>query len=176
MFADDNPLNGSFANVYNWGSVNAAEPWYDGQPYGATKGNTLAGDIPVGEEFDAARANLGSPWRMPTNANFGELFAGCIYIDATGTEIPAETTNKLVTVNGIVGLYLQSVANGNRLFFAASGFGDGSSWNSRGSGGYYWSGSFYSARNARSLRFSSGGVNPQRSNDRFYGFAVRPVQ
>jgi hypothetical protein len=172
-----NPVGNSFAGVYNWGSVNAAEPWYDGQPYGNTKGNTLAGDIPVGEEFDAARANLGSPWRMPTTAEFAELFAGSIYIDATGTEIPAGTTDKRVTVNGIVGLYLQSKTNGNRLFFSASGYGGGSSWDYRGSHGYYWSASFGSARSARYLYFSSGGVSPQRNNyGRCSGFAVRPVQ
>ena len=171
-----NPKANSFANVYNWGSINAQEPWYDGQPYGSTKGNTLAGDIPVGEEFDAARANLGSPWRMPTTAEFAELFAGSIYIDATGTEIPTETTNKLVTVNGIVGLYLQSKTNGNRLFFSASGYGDGSSWDYRGASGFYWSASFYSSRNARYLYFLSGGVYPQYYSGRYNGFAVRAVQ
>lgn len=171
-----NPKNNSFANVYNWGSVNAQEPWYDGQPYGSTKGNTLAGNIPVGEEFDAARANLGSPWRMPANTEFQELFDNCIFIDATGTEIPSETTDKRVTVNGIVGLYLQSKTNGNRLFFAASGYGNGSSWSGRGSLGYYWSASFISARYARNLVFISGGVYPQDSDYRYSGFAVRPVQ
>ena len=171
-----NPKANSFANVYNWGSINAQEPWYDGQPYGSTKGNTLAGDIPVGEEFDAARANLGSPWRMPTTAEFAELFAGSIYIDATGTEIPTETTNKLVTVNGIVGLYLQSKTNGNRLFFSASGYGSGSSWYNRGSNGDYWSASFNSSRYARLLVFGSGGVYPQYDSIRYSGFAVRAVQ
>jgi hypothetical protein len=81
-----------------------------------------------------------------------------------------------VTVNGIVGLYLQSKTNGNRLFFACSGYGNGTSWNGRGSNGHYWSASFNSARNARNLVFDSGGVNPQVNNDRYYGFAVRPVQ
>ena len=32
------------------------------------------------------------------------------------------------------------------------------------------------ARNARNLNFNSGGVNPQNNNNRYYGFAVRPVQ
>jgi len=171
-----NPKNNSFANVHNWGSVNGSEPWYDGQPYGNTKGNTLTGNIPVGEEFDAARANLGAPWRMPTNTEFGELFNGCIYIDATGTEISVGTTDKRVTVNGIVGLYLQSKANGNRLFFACSGYGNGTSWYLRGSNGYYWSATFLSARFARLLNFSSGGVDPQNYSSRCLGFAVRPVQ
>ena len=171
-----NPKNNSFAGVYNWGGVNAQEPWYDGQPYGNTKGNTLSGDIPVGEEFDAARANLGEPWRMPTSAEFAELFAGSIYIDADGVEIPAATTDKRVTVNGIVGLYLQSKANGNRLFFSASGDGAGLSWDRRGAYGFYWSASFYSARLARYLSFYVGGAYPQYASNRYDGFAVRPVQ
>ena len=171
-----NPVGNSFAGVYNWGGINDAEPWYDGQVYGDTKGNTLAGDIPVGEEFDAARANLGEPWRMPTSAEFAELIAGSIYIDADGVEIPAATTDKRVTVNGVLGLYLQSNANGNRLFFSASGNGAGSSWYGRGAYGYYWSASFSSARNARDLHFSSGGVGPQDGSNRCSGCAVRAVQ
>lgn len=172
-----NPVGNSFSGVYNWGSVNAADPWYDGQVYGNTKGNTLTGNIPVGEEFDAARANLGGTRRMPTSAEFQELFNGCIYIDADGNEVDSAKANKLVTVNGVVGLYLQSKANGNRLFFSASGYGYGQSWSSRGSFGYYWSSTFYSSRFARILYFNGGGVFPQNLNGyRYYGFAVRAVQ
>ena len=65
---------------------------------------------------------------------------------------------------------------GRKLFFACSGNGNGSSWNNRGSNGNYWSASFNSAVNARNLNFNSGGVNPQNNNNRYNGFAVRPVQ
>lgn len=171
-----NPVGNSFAGVYNWGDVNAAEPWYDGQPYGNTKGNTLTGNIPEGEEYDAATANLGASWRMPLLTEFQELFDGCIYIDANGNEVDTAKVDKRVTVNGVTGLYLQSKANGNRLFFAASGHGNGSSWNYRGAYGYYWSRSFISARYARRLYFDSGGVNPQNNGSRYVGFAVRAVQ
>lgn len=61
-------------------------------------------------------------------------------------------------------------------FFACSGNGTGTSWNNRTSNGNYWSRSFNSARNARNLNFNSGGVNPQNNNNRYNGFAVRPVQ
>ena len=171
-----NPSSAS-AFAYDWGGVNGAEPWYDGQVYGSTPGNTLTGNIAVGEDFDAARANLGAPWRMPTSAEFAELFANIKYINADGTEVETTKTDKRVTVNGIVGLYLESNINGARLFFSCSGNGYGRSWINRGSGGYYWSSTFNSARIARSLSFSSGGVNPQYYySPRYYGFALRPVQ
>ena len=164
------------AFAYDWGGANQAEPWYDGQPYGSTPGNTLTGNIAVGEDFDAARANLGTPWRMPTSAEFAELFANIKYINADGTEVDTTKTDKRVTVNGIVGLYLESTINGARLFFSCSGDGIGRSWYNRGSSGYYWSSTWNSARNARDLVFNSGGVNPQLNGSRYGGFAVRPVQ
>ena len=170
-----NPVSNS-AFSYNWGGVNESEPYYEGQPYGSTPGNTLTGNIAVGEDFDAARANLGAPWRMPTNAEFAELFANIIYINADGTEVDTTQADKRVTVNGILGLYIESTINGARLFFSCSGYGNGRSWNGRGSNGYYWSSTWNSARNARNLNFRSGGVNPQSNYNRCRGFALRPVQ
>lgn len=161
---------------YNWGGVNQAEPWYDGQVYGSTPGNTLTGNIAVGEDFDAARANLGAPWRMPTSAEFAELFANIRYINADGIEVDTTKTDKRVNVNGVMGLYIQSKINGARLFFSCSGLGNGRSWDNRGSNGYYWSSTWYSARSARYLFFYSGGVYPQDSYYRYDGFALRSVQ
>ena len=130
----------------------------------------------MGEDFDAARANLGAPWRMPTNTEFGELFANIIYIDANGDEVDTTKTDKRVSVNGVMGLYIQSKINGARLFFSCSGYGYGRSWSLRGSYGYYWSSTWLSARSARYLSFLSGGVSPQGSSGRYVGFALRPVQ
>ena len=113
---------------------------------------------------------------MPTNTEYGELFANIRYINADGSEVPASQTDKRVTVNGVVGLYLESTINGARLFFSASGYGAGTSRDGRGSYGDYWSATWGSARYARSLIFGSGGVNPQNGSNRYYGFAVRAVQ
>lgn len=165
---------------YNWGGVNEHEPYYDGQPYGSTPGNTLTGNIPP--SMDAARASLGAPWRMPSMEDFVELFANIDYIDADGNVVTAKTSiaktaaDKRVTVNGINGLYLRSKINGNRLFFPASGSGYGRSWYSRTASGFFWSSTFDSALGARNLHFSSGGVSPTDTGNRCYGFPVRPVQ
>lgn len=170
-----NPSSTS-AFSYDWGGVNNAEPWYEGQPYGSTPGASLEASFAADSGYDAARENLGGSWRMPTNAEHDTLFGNINYINANGERIPSSTTDKRVLVNGIRGLYLESKTNGRRLFFSASGYGYGRSWNSRGSGGDYWSASFYSARVARDLYFYSGGVNPRGNDSRYIGFAVRAVK
>lgn len=170
-----NPTSDDSFAPYDWGGINEQEPWYDGQVYGGTQGNTLTGNIAVGEEFDAARANLGAPWRMPTSAEYDELFANIIYINADGTEVDTNNADKRVTVNGIVGLYIQSNINGARLFFSCSGNGTGTSRNGCGSFGNYWSTSVVSARNARSLSFTSSTVSPHNENNRYSARAVRAV-
>lgn len=158
---------------YDFGGVNAAEPWYEGQPYGDTPGALLSGNVPL--DHDVARQLLAGPWRTPASADIVELITNCIFINADGTEVDTTKSDKRVTVNGIVGLYLKSTFNGARLFFSCSGGGNGRSWSSRGSYGYYWSSTWRSARNARRLSFGSGGVNPQDDGNRYRGFALRPI-
>ena len=162
-----NPISES-AFSYDWGTGN------DG-PYAQTHGAQLTAN--AGLSFDAARAILGAPWRDPSAEDFGELFANIDFVQADGeTVIDASQANKLVTVNGIVGIYLKSKINGRLLFFPCSGYGRGQSWHYRGSDGYYWSRSLGSQAGGRNLSFDSGGVYPQYGHNRFYGFARRAVQ
>lgn len=174
----------NFSGVYNWGSVNEAEPYYENQPYGSTPGNELTADF--GPSHDAARRHLGAPWRIPSKEDFQELFDNCEYIDADGNIVTSSTASvdgnargandKRVKVNNIVGLRLRSKLNGNIVFFPASGVGYGTSWSSRGANGRYWSSSWDSARYARSLYFGPNGVYPQGNDGRYVGISVRPVQ
>ena len=133
---------------------------FDSDTYEKTAGYKLEGNIDMAH--DAARVNMGEPWQMPTEEQIKELFDNCDRVRKT--------------INGINGYLVTSKINGNAVFFPASGLGDGSSWNIRGSLGFYWSSSWTSARNARYLLFSSGGVYPQNTSTRYRGFAVRPVQ
>lgn len=75
---------------------------------------------------DAATANWGSDWCMPTKAQWREL------ID--------NTTNMWTTHNGVNGLLL-TASNGNYLFLPAAGSLWDDEINYGGSRGYYWSGS-----------------------------------
>ena len=145
----------------DWGDDDKAFDYmFDYDEYKNTPGYKLEGNIDA--EHDAATVNLGEPWCMPTDDDFQELYGNC------------DWTRK--TVNGVNGYLVTSKVNGNSIFFACSGDGNGSSWSDRGSVGSYWSSSFGSARSARHLGFGSGGVYPQYSSNRCYGFAVRPVQ
>lgn len=145
----------------DWGDDDEAFDYcFNSDNYEKTEGHKLKGNINL--EHDAARVNMGKPWRMPTCDQFKELYDNC------------DWTRK--TVNGVNGYLVVSKINGNSIFFACSGLGNGTSWYSRGSYGYYWSASFYSARYARRLYFYSFGVSPQHTSVRYGGFAVRPVQ
>lgn len=164
-------------SLYGWGGINSADPWYDGQVYGRSPGAAITANLAPSQ--DMARAALGAPWRLPTTTEFKELFDNCEYIDANGNAIDSTTTNKLVTVKNITGLFLRSKVSGytdRTIFIPASGCGSGASRDYRGARGYYWSSSWVSVRNARSLDFGAGGVWPQSSGDRYHGFACRPVQ
>ena len=149
---------------FSWGNVEGVEIGkacdFIEEAYAETEGAKLKGDLDA--EHDAATVNLGAPWRMPTDEEFQELYDNCDW--------------EWTTENGYYGVRFTSRINGKSVFFSASGYGAGSSWNGPGAYGYYWSRSFRSARGARFLYFDSGGVYPQITYDRYTGFAVRPVQ
>jgi hypothetical protein len=112
---------------------------------------------------------------LPTIEDFAELFNSSYtkFVDANGTEVSGN--NKLITISGITGIRLMSLINGKTIFFPCSGNGNGTSWNGRGTGGYYWSSSLNSATQCRNLYLGSGAVNPQNSGNRYLGLACRPV-
>ena len=163
---------------FSWGNLDAhakgAGYDFSDANYNASSAASISGNLTLAQ--DAARANKGAGWRMPSKEEFAELFdaTNTEYVTASGNVITG--TDKRTTYNGVTGLLIRSKANGNTLFFPAAGLYHGSTLDSEGSSGLYWSSSFYSAANAHSLNFGSSGVHPQSSSSRRYGFSVRPVQ
>ena len=98
---------------------------------------------------------------MPTAAEFQELNDNC--------------TSVWTTINGMNGRLFTSNVNGNKLFFPAAGFYNGTSLSYPGSSGLYWSSTYESVSNARVLNFSSSNISPQGSSDRRLGFCIRAV-
>ena len=114
---------------------------------------------------DAARANWGGSWRMPTDAELTELREQCTW---TWT-----------TQNGVYGYKVTSKKSGytsKSIFLPAAGDRYDRSHGDAGIIGYYWSSSLNtgSPRSARSVDFYSGYVG-RYSYERCYGFSVRPV-
>ena len=111
---------------------------------------------------DAARANWGGAWRMPTDAEMTELREQCTW---TWT-----------TLNGVNG-YRVTGTNGNSIFLPAAGYRLGSSLGSAGSYGYYWSSSLRTDYPicAYFVYFGSSNVGRGYNNRRNIGNPVRPV-
>lgn len=172
------------ASFFSWGNVEGHNPTgttfdYDfgTSVYAGTPGAALTGNIPL--SHDAARVVCGSSWRIPTADEIHELTSNSDFVRADGgTVIPYYTTNKLITINGVVGVYLKSKANGHLLFFPACGYPlQGTTYEGKGTDGVYWSSSIHSnAAKAYDLNFSSA-VNPVNlaSHERYLGFTIRPV-
>ena len=112
-------------------------------------------------QYDAARANWGGNWRMPTKAELQELIDKCTW---TWT-----------TQNGVKG-YKVTGPNGNSIFLPAAGGRGGSSLGYAGSNGFYWSSSPNGNNDsgAYSLDFNSDGHNMYYVY-RIFGQSVRPV-
>ena len=115
---------------------------------------------------DAANANWGGNWRIPTMAEFDELRNNCTWIKTIQ--------------NGVNGYNVTSKRNGNSIFLPTAGVRRDTSLYSIGVDGYYWSSSlstgfpnfacylFFSSKYATSY-VSMGSLG------RFNGFSVRPV-
>lgn len=96
-----------------------------------TYGKTI-GDISGNPQYDAARANWGGAWRMPTMKECRELIGRCAW-------------KWIISPNGKNNGYKVTGHNGNSIFFPAAGsrsyasfFHDDGHYHN---GGHYWSSS-----------------------------------
>ena len=147
-----------YGNFYAWGET-TTKRLYD-QSNSVTYNQEIS-DFSGNVTYDAARANWGSTWRMPTKAEMEELRDNCTW---TWT-----------SQNGVNGMRVTG-PNGNSIFLPATGYCLGLSRYGVGERGYYWSSTPFESgtSNAYNLDFSSGYRNVYWDN-RGYGRPVRPV-
>lgn len=146
-----------YGDYYVWGETtpNATYEESNSKTYGKS-----LGDISGNPEYDAARANWGGSWRLPTKTECVELIDRC-----TWTWMTQEGHNG----------YKVTGSNGNFIFLPAAGYRNGSSLYGAGTLGNYWSSTPYgsNAQSAYYLCFNSG--------DHYvfcyyrFGRSVRPV-
>ena len=149
-------------STYKWcnGSYNTLTKYNNSSSYGTVDNKTTL-DL----SDDAARANWGGSWRMPTKAEQDELREQCTW---TWT-----------TQNGVNGYKVTSKKSGytnKSIFLPAAGCRYDSSLYYAGSYGYYWSSSLNTDNPyiACYLYFDSDIVVWSYSY-RYIGFSVRPV-
>ncbi len=88
-------------------------------------GDSTIGDIAGNPQYDAATANWGGSWRLPTKEEIEELLENCTY--------------QWTTREGVNGTLFASKRNGNSIFLPAAGNRYELSLNDAGEGGFYWS-------------------------------------
>ena len=126
-------------------------------------GHTLTGDIPQGNAtYDAARANMGSPWKMPTGAQIQEL------IDCT--------KSTYITLNGVNGRKFAYYANSSKyIFLPAGGYWDQTYLRDGKYQGRYWSTQWHDFTFESSLVFDNTSLD-KSITDRTSGYSIRGVR
>ena len=114
-------------------------------------------------EDDAATVNLGNDWQTPSEEQIAELIDN------------RYTTTTWSTYEGISGLLVTSISNGNSIFLPAGGKQTSSYLNGNGTDGCYWSRTVELGESANHLIFTSEDffvIGYDREN----GMCIRPVR
>ncbi len=154
-------------SYYDWSTYR----WYNGYSNKFTKYCTDSdfGTIDYKTELlpedDAATANWGSGWKMPSLDQIKELCNS------------SYTTWEWTQLNGVNGCKVTSKSNGNSIFLPATGYRSYDRLGDAGSYGYYWSSSLCTdyVDDAYHLVFSSGNWGGS-NGDRIDGQSVRAVR
>ncbi len=112
---------------------------------------------------DAATANWGVGWRMPTREEMNELYSNCTY--------------EWTTQNGVSGEKFTG-PNGNSIFLPAAGYRNGTEFVSANSigNGFYWSRMLYIDATLNAVEFHFNNTRTSRGATlRICGLPVRPV-
>ena len=149
-----------YGNYYAWGETTPKSEYWDDN---CKTWKRSMSDIRANSSYDAARANWGGSWRLPTMAECNELVNNC--------------NCQWTSQNGVKGMRFTSKRNGNSIFLPAAGWRIGISTGYAGERGYYWSSTPYESDTqlAYRLKFNSGGSAYTDWLYRNHGHQIRPV-
>ena len=145
-------------NYYAWGEIDVKSKYVESNS--KTYGVSMS-DISGNEKYDAATANWGGKWRMPTRTEMRELIDNC--------------DKKWTTYNGVNGVMFTSKNNGKTLFLPAAG------WYKESGGGvtsscYYWGSTPNNNTTSYVLVRGNGDNMNVGSANRSIGHVIRPVR
>lgn len=159
-----------YGNYYAWGETTTKSSYYESNcktydlyNYELRSKGYIGSDDNLTMPHDAARANWGSTWRMPTKEEMEELVNNC--------------NLEWTTQGGIKGCKVTG-PNGNSIFFPAAGCRYGTSPAYTGDDGYYWSSTSIDILAAAYYSWDFFFLNGQEVvwyDERHFGRSVRPV-
>ena len=149
-----------YGDYFAWGetSPKAEYTWEN-----SVTGGEQMSDISGNAQYDAAAANWGGSWRMPTKDEMQELVDYCEW--------------EWTQVNGVNGSKVTG-PNGSCIFLPAAGYRDGTSLYFDGCYGFYWSSTpdgYDYGLSAYYLYFDYGGEDVIWDYGRNGGLTVRPI-
>lgn len=133
------------------------------EAYDTTPGSSIEGDVPLAN--DAARVIMGSPWRIPSTAEFNELLSNCSSI--------------WTTLNGIPGRLYTSNINGRTIFFPAVGDYIDDAISNLGIKGFFWgnhSNAYQGQRIAQFMGVSEEWDSHVDYTQRYMGLPIRAIR
>lgn len=180
--------------LFGWGTAGNSEATGAYQPYATSTTNTeYVKYLTDAGEWTASKSDwgvvnsgdLGAGWRTLTKDEW-------VYLLSSRTN--ASSLRKWSIVNSVPGLIIMpdgwsgtiagpysldawtTLEGQGAVFLPAAGYRSGTSVNSVGSLGRYWSSSAHDETYAHFMQLSSSNVNPQDYYHRYYGCSVRLVQ
>lgn len=157
-----------YGEYFAWGEASAKETYTEDNSftYGLTKSQMQSQGCIDGEgnltpQYDAAAANCGGNWRMPTKAEQDELLNNCTWT----------WTRK----NGVAGYNVEG-PSGASIFLPAAGYRLDSLHYREGARGYYWPSTPSEYGNTTAFYIFFDSIDYYVQGDyRYYGQSVRPI-
>lgn len=149
-----------YGSYFAWGETKEKDIYnmQNSKTYGDVN---MINDIGGNPQYDAATANWGKGWRLPSKNELQELSDNCIW--------------EWIVQEGHNG-YRVTGPNGNSIFFPAAGSRNGSNLNLVGKDGFCWSSSPFESDSCGAYFFDFYiGGRLVDWGDRYFGRSVRPV-
>ena len=145
---------------YTDADVTARVKWFNSSEYSSGSAASISANLTL--EQDAARANLGGNWQMPTTDYYQELIDNCIYSFYSNYR-----------GMGVTCAVFKSMVNGNELVIPCTGYYNGITKLSDGYA-YCWSSS-WSSSSVANKGYGSYNFTVNSTSNRYYGMNVRAI-